>query len=486
MLSFLTIVWLTSASPVPQAPAAECATRDTCHAQALIAEAAGEYERFHDLAWRAMQKGKANDPELMLMLSRAMALSGRPGDAIVMISRLADMGVTVDASGDEYAVVRTLKGWPDVEAKVAALPGPPVTDLAPAAAATPAAATPPPNSETAPTSSRRAKAPPPVSRAEAAAKPRSREPSGSNVAPKGRTEEPNPRSSEPNPGTVEPDPKTPEPKRSTEEPATGEPFSYAAPPSATSGLAYDAVSRRFLVGDPREGRLMVIDEVSHHVVPLVSAAGAGFYDEVTAFRIDARRGDLWVVSTRTDGERAASVLHKLQLVSGRPIYEIEAASFGDVRFVDVAVDTSGTVYALDAADSRIFRVRAGSRALELVSRIGVDGPTAFDVVDERTAIVAGSAGLSRVDLTSGRATAIPTPTPLGAVASIDARGRSLFVLDRGADGSGQLVRCVFDRTRRRIASVIVVGAASAIARTGNTLYYIAAPGVIKSIEAGKP
>ena len=111
-----------------QSPPAACSTSDACRAEALIAEAAGQFETFHDLAWRAVQKGKPNDPELMTMLARAMALSGRPGDAIVMVERLADMGVKVDASGDEFRVVRTLNDWPRVAAKLAALGGRPVTD----------------------------------------------------------------------------------------------------------------------------------------------------------------------------------------------------------------------------------------------------------------------------------------------------------------------------------------------------------------------
>src|SRR4029079_2954081 len=131
MVLFFAFTWLVASLSVPQAASPECATRDTCRAQALIAEAAGDFARFHDLSWRAVQKGKGNDPELMVMLARAMALSGRPGDAIVMLSRLADMGVNVDATGDEYKVVRTLKDWPDVQAKFAALTTPVVTDAAP-------------------------------------------------------------------------------------------------------------------------------------------------------------------------------------------------------------------------------------------------------------------------------------------------------------------------------------------------------------------
>ena len=89
------------------------------------------------------------------------------------------------------------------------------------------------------------------------------------------------------------------------------------------GLAHDTVSRRFVLGDRKAGRLLIVDEVSHNLVNYVSAASAGFYPELTAFTLDARRGDLWVVSaTRTGkGGAAASVLHKLQLVSGRALLE---------------------------------------------------------------------------------------------------------------------------------------------------------------------
>ena len=49
---------------------------------ALAAADRREYERFHDLSWRAVQLGPRNDPALMSMLARAQALSGRPHDAL--------------------------------------------------------------------------------------------------------------------------------------------------------------------------------------------------------------------------------------------------------------------------------------------------------------------------------------------------------------------------------------------------------------------
>ena len=73
------------------------------------------------------------------------------------------------------------------------------------------------------------------------------------------------------------------------------------------GLAYDAVSRRFLVGDRLGRKLIVVAEGANHAVDFVRAASAGFRD-IAAIEIDVKRGDLWVVSAApADG----ATLHKL-------------------------------------------------------------------------------------------------------------------------------------------------------------------------------
>ena len=55
----------------------------------------------------------------MYVLARAQSLSGRPHDALVMLLRLADRGITTDAaSSEEFASVRRLAQWPDVEARL--------------------------------------------------------------------------------------------------------------------------------------------------------------------------------------------------------------------------------------------------------------------------------------------------------------------------------------------------------------------------------
>ena len=71
-----------------------CVEWRACRELALAAAERGEYENFHDLAWRAVQTGPPKDPSLMYLLARAQALSGRPHDALIMLQRLAEMGVT--------------------------------------------------------------------------------------------------------------------------------------------------------------------------------------------------------------------------------------------------------------------------------------------------------------------------------------------------------------------------------------------------------
>ena len=83
----------------------------------MDAAAKEDYEAFHDLAWRAAQKSRPNDAELMYLLARAQSLSGRPGDALVMLRRLAQMGVATDVkTSDDFRRVRALPGWAELEA----------------------------------------------------------------------------------------------------------------------------------------------------------------------------------------------------------------------------------------------------------------------------------------------------------------------------------------------------------------------------------
>src|SRR5205809_5705255 len=110
-----------------------CTEWRDCRQLALAAADRGEYETFHDLAWRAVQTGPPKDPALMHLLARAQALSGRPHDALVMLQRLAEMGVPSDGdTNEDFSRTRQLPGWPEVSARIDRLPHP--ESPAPAAA----------------------------------------------------------------------------------------------------------------------------------------------------------------------------------------------------------------------------------------------------------------------------------------------------------------------------------------------------------------
>ncbi len=87
MLALSTAAWAG-----PSEFSQDCKGWQECRQLALDAAAREDYNAFHDLAWRALQAGPKNDPALMTLLARAQSLSGRPGDALVMLQRLAAMG----------------------------------------------------------------------------------------------------------------------------------------------------------------------------------------------------------------------------------------------------------------------------------------------------------------------------------------------------------------------------------------------------------
>jgi len=413
-VSILLTLLLLSQSP------AVCADAADCRRQAVEAAGRSEYELAHDFAWRAVQKGKKNDQDLMLLLARAQSLSGRPGDALVMLGRIADLGGTPDIGNDpDFARVRALAAWPDLAARL--------TGTAPPATAPPA-----PSARSAPS------APAPL-------------------APSA-------------------------PSAASPPPADTLPFS--APILDPFALALDSVSRRFVIGDRRAHRLLIVDEVSKNTVNYVSASSAGFYEELTAFAIDARRGDLWVTSARGTGDEAASVVHKLQLVSGRTLLEARAAEkSGAVRFVGVTTTPDGTVYALDAAGNRLFRAQPGSRTFNEVMRFDSAIGSAIAAADDNTLYVAGAKGLLRVDPGAKSAAAVKTPEQLTGFASLVWRSGSLIGVERVAN-SYLVVRVKLDPAGTRAQPRQILAASPSVTvgtLAGDSFYYLSEEGTIRRV-----
>ena len=387
-----------------------CSDAPDCRRQAGEAIARGDYEQAHDLAWRAMQKSRPNDPESMLAVARTQALSGRPGDALVMLRRLADLGAAPRVADDpDFARVRALAAWPELEAKLSGAPAPP---------APPAPVAPPPS-----------------------------------------------------------------PARSSPS-STSETLAFNAPNLAPFALAHDAVSRRFLLGDRAARRLLVVDDESRNVVNYVSAGSAGFYDELTAFAIDSRRGDLWVASTRGEGTERASVVHKLQLISGRALMEIRPPErAGAVRIVSLAVTPDGSVYALDDAGGRVYRARAGGRSLEQVMALQGDGHATLAAAGDQAIYVGGGKQLLRIDPGARAATPVKSADDLGGFASLAWHAGALVGVER-IDSGFAVVRVRLDASgTRAVARQVLTSSPTATvgAVGGDSYYYIADAGIIRRI-----
>jgi hypothetical protein len=430
----------------PRRPA--CSDWQACRQLALDAAARQDFEAFHDLAWRAVQTGPKNDPSLMYLLARAQSLSGRPGDALVMLQRLAALGVPTDAAANEdFRRVRALPGWTELSASLAgAPPNPPG-----AAPATP------------PVTANRGVAP--------------AVPAPSNI--------PGPEPSAVTPGSTTRDAAAGKdrlaaaPVPATPAPGTRlvtETLRFTTPQFTPAGIAYDAVSRRFVVGDRHARKLTVVDEFSQHVANLSSAQTSGF-GEITALEIDPHLGDLWVVST----ESQHTTLHKLQLVSGRSLAKyVLDETLAPARFVDVAATPQSAVLVLDADGHRLFQLKPKGTSLELAASLPDSAPSSVAPAPDGVAYVACADGLRRVDLASRGSVAIKAGKgiDLTGITRVRWHQGSLIALQRIADGSYRAVRFALDRSGRTVTAAARLDAAqpvtdpTAAAISGDALFYM--------------
>lgn len=411
-----------SAAAAQPVGGAACSDWRACRDEALVAEAASDAERFHDLAWRTVQLGPKDEPELMYLLARAQATSGRPSDAVVMLQRLARMGVATDADTLEvFRRVRARQAWADVEAlattatrRVTAASG------LEARGATTTTATTTATTSTAPTPAStgvvETATPPPVAAA---------------VRPSVRV-------GTPLQGVVA--------------------VQLDGLPVASGGFAYDAVSGRFLVGSADERKIVVVDEPSRRAADLVRGDSAGFRHMV-AMRIDTRRGDLWVVSNDAGaaGPPGGATLHKLQLIAGRPLGRLEApASDGPVRFTDLTVTPSGSVLLVDAAGRRLYRASPRAASLSAAVTLDLAEPVALASADSDDVVyVAHAGGVSRVDLARrvSQPIAVPPDLPQDGIAGVWWHDGALVVMRAEGNGARHLQRWDLDRTGTAVTGV---------------------------------
>ena len=453
---------------VPQ----ECKDAASCRQLAVEAQERKDFDAFHDLAWKAMRLGPKTDTAAMTLLARAQSLSGRPLDAVVMLQRLATMGVFTDvATSDDFERVRALPSWTELAGK---LTGKPTTDAAPPAVSAEkpkAAATEKPSAPEKPPRSGK----PVPEKAVVPEKPVPEKPAVSEkpVVPDKPAASPpaiSPTTDEP----PAPAAKTMKPGKAA--PAPAEPLKFSGSGVSAVGLAYDGVSGRFIIGDRTDRRLLVLGERSGRLASL-ARIDAGV-DEVTAFEIDTREGDLWVVSA--ESRTHSSTVHKLQLISGRVLSSTALPTeHAPARFTDVAV-TPQSVLILDGEGRRIFRAAKSGRTLDLAMRFAVPGTTVMAPASDGVVYVAYDRGLLRADLTTR------TMSVVDAAAKVDLAGivwmrvlrGSLVAIQQAGQGASRVVRLRLDDAGRTVRGVdvleenaVLAGLASA-ALTDTALYYL--------------
>ena len=399
-----------------------CTRWKECQQLALEAAEREEFETFHELAWRAVQTGQPNDPDLMFVLARAQSLSGRPDDALVMLRRLAERGIPhLEAETlNDFSRMRDMAGWPKLREMM--------RDIASAAArATPA----PPTERSAPTPPAPARVVPPSRSARASKRPA--EPAAPPVSRASNVADNTTRAAAPV-ASVIPLPST---------------------VSAPIAMAYDKVSSRLIVADDSTDTLKVVSEISGNEVSLVSRGWGGGYHS-NALVIDSKRGDLWVVGTRL-GERRESVVHRLQLISGRMLYSVPLAEdAGDSRFAAVALGSS-SVFVLDAAAGRIFELRAGAKTLRLRTSVQQRDLTSLTLAGDTVVYVAhGKEAESFASISRRRRARVSQDCPAsrwtGSSGSAISKN-SLLALQRRPDGAMAAVRFRLDRRGRTLTAV---------------------------------
>jgi streptogramin lyase len=260
--------------------------------------------------------------------------------------------------------------------------------------------------------------------------------------------------------------------------AKSEAARFSTDRSGVVGLAYDLVSHRILFGDRIGRKLVVVSEGSSHPLDLVRADSAGFKD-ISAIEIDDKRGDLWVTSAAD--ENGAGTLHRLQLVSGRPLrsFRVPAAKT-PVNLADVAITRGGTVLILDAASGTILQLRPGAAAIERVMHVDVTGPVSLAVgSEEGIAYLAHRDGVSRLDLRAGSASTMSAPknASLAGLEQIRWYRTALIGISSEA-GSTRIVRFDLNASERSVRRATTIEASAplvahaAVTISGDDLLYL--------------
>jgi hypothetical protein len=181
----------------------------------------------------------------------------------------------------------------------------------------------------------------------------------------------------------------------------------------------------------------------------------------------------------------AAALHKLQLVSGRPLTTIPLDVGGrPARFCGLAVTRNGSVYVLDAAAARLWKLMPGERVASLLQTLDVQNPAGLALDDApRYAYISHETGLARLTLSDGSLAPLTAAggVKLAAVESLVWHRGSLIAHERQAPGASRLVRLRLNGRGTSVVRVDVLdpevstcGGPTAVTASGTDVYYLAA------------
>jgi hypothetical protein len=179
----------------------------------------------------------------------------------------------------------------------------------------------------------------------------------------------------------------------------------------------------------------------------------------------------------------AAALHKIQLVSGRPLKSFPIAADPDaITPVDLAVTPAGVVVALDSAGHHLLVLRSKGTAVERVIRVDAVEPASLAAAeDEGIVYVASRDGVTRVDLRARTATKVSAPrsVSLAHLERIRWRRRALIAIRADADGTRHIVRLTLNASGRAVTTatkidspVLPIGRQTFVAISGDELVYL--------------
>lgn len=265
-------------------------------------------------------------------------------------------------------------------------------------------------------------------------------------------------------------PAGPAPEPEIREAAFEERVRLSSPVFQVSALTYDAVSARWLMAD-RDGRkIRVLGDGFDAPVDLVRAESAGF-GAVTAVDIDRSRGDLWVASGQ-DAVGAAGGLHRLQLVSGRPLQTIAPPPEQQPWHpVALHVTRAGVVTADE--QGRVWLVSPGGTSLRRVATVPARSALTMTAAPGRddAVLVASTAKVFTVALDTGRVTEV-TAAVEGALAGIEQMATwhdRVVVIQRDGDGRRYLAHWRLSPRGRQATAAVRLAPPLASGPTGPVL-----------------